>query len=68
MTVKKMVWIVTAVLADFEESGYLYPTEDYYAETYEEAEKLRAELLEYPEYEDVWISDEPEEREFYVRE
>ena len=33
--------------------------------TLEEAEALKARLLEDPEYEDVWISDEKEEREFW---
>ena len=62
---KKMVWIVTAWFRDFENTGYSEPSEIFFADTYPEAEKMKQELLDDPEYEDVWISDVPEEREFY---
>lgn len=62
---KKMVYIITAWYANFEESGYTEPSEEYYADTLKEAERKKAELLEDDEYEDVWISDEKEEREFW---
>lgn len=62
---KKMVYTITAWIANYEESGYAYPSETFYRETLEEAEALKARLLEDPEYENVWISDEKEEREFW---
>lgn len=62
---KKMVYTITAWIANYEESGYAYPSETFYRKTLEEAEALKARLLEDPEYEDVWISDEKEEREFW---
>lgn len=62
---KKMVYVVTAWIADFEESGYLDPSEEFFADTWEEALQKKAELLEDPEYEDVWISDEKVEKEFW---
>ena len=62
---KKMVYTITAWIANYEESGYAYPSETFYRGTLEEAEALKARLLEDPEYENVWISDEKEEREFW---
>lgn len=59
---KRMVYIITAW---FRDDCYSSPSEEFYANTYEEAERKRLELLEDDEYEDVWISDEPEEREFW---
>ena len=63
---KKMVYVLTAWFANFEESGYSDPSEEFFADTFEEAERKKAELLEDPEYEDVWISDERQEREFWA--
>ena len=62
---KKMVYVLTAWYANFEESGYPYPSGEFYADTLEEAERKKVELLEDEEYEDVWISDEKEERELW---
>ena len=62
---KKMVYVVTAWFANFEESGYSDPSEEFYRETLEEAEALKKRLLEDDEYEDVWISDEKVEKEFW---
>ena len=59
------VWIVTAWFRDFENSGFTSPSEEFHADTLEEAEKMKAELLDDPLYEDVWISDGPEDREFF---
>ena len=59
---KRLVYIVTAW---FKDDSYSSPSEEFVAETYEEAERLRDELLLDDEYEDVWISDEPEEREMW---
>ena len=41
------------------------PSEEFHADTYEEAERTRDELLQDPIYENVTIGDEPEERDFY---
>lgn len=62
---KKMVYVLTAWFENFEESGYTEPSEEFYADTMEEAECRKAALMETGEYEDVWISDEKEEREFW---
>lgn len=59
------VWIITAWFANYEEMGYTSPSEEFHADTYEEAERTRDELLQDPIYENVTIGDEPEERDFY---
>ncbi len=69
--IKKKVWVVTVWLAEQDEDGedlnWSSPHTDYYADTYEEALKMKARFLSgIDEYygdwvEDVWISDEPEE-------
>lgn len=58
----KEVYIVTAF---FKDDSYSSPSEEFFADTIEEAERKRAELLEDPEYDDVMISDEKEVREFW---
>ena len=58
----KKVWIVTCWFRDFENSGYTSPSEEFYADTYAEAEQMKEELQLQPEYEAVEISEEPEER------
>ena len=60
--VKKEVYVVTAW---FKDDSYSSPSESFFADTLEEAERKKEELLEDPTYEDVWISDEPEEHEFW---
>lgn len=62
---KRMVYVITAWFKNFEESGYTDPSEEFFADTWEEAERKKAELLKNDEYEDVWISDEKQEREFW---
>lgn len=62
---KKMVYAITAWFANYEESGYSEPSETFYRDSIEEAKALKERLLEDPEYEDVWISDEKVEREFW---
>lgn len=64
---KKEVYVITAFFKDFEESGYDSPSEEFFADTLEEAEYKKAELLKDDEYEDVLISDDKQEREFWVR-
>lgn len=61
----KKVWVVTAWFADYEELNYTSPSEDFFADTYREAEQLKEKLLEDPLYEDVTIGDDPEERDFW---
>lgn len=63
----KNVWIVTCWFRDFENSGYTSPSEEFHADTYAEAEQMKNELMEHPEYESVEISEASEEREFYDR-
>lgn len=73
---KRKVYVVTAWLKEEDEEGeplnWSSTHEEYYADTLEEAEKLKERLLSgQDEYygdwiEDVWISDEMEEREFFV--
>ena len=70
---KRMVWVVTVWLKEEDEEGeplnWSSPSEEYYADTLEEAEEMKARFLAgQDEYygdliEDVWISDEREERE-----
>ena len=62
---KRMVYVITAWFANVEESGHTDPSEEFFANTLEEAERKKAELLKDDEYEDVWISDEKQEREFW---
>lgn len=54
---KRKVYRIAAWSKNSEES------EDFYAESIEAAEKKKAELME--DYEEVWISDEMEEHEFW---
>lgn len=59
---KKMVYVLTAW---FKDDSYSSPSEEFYAESWDEAERKKKELLQDPEYEDVWISDDMEERELW---
>ncbi len=71
---KKMVYVVTIWLKEEDAQGepinWSSPSEEYYADTLEEAEQMKERFLSgRNEYygdlvEDVWISDEKEEREF----
>lgn len=73
---KKEVYVVTVWLKEEDEEGELLnwssPSEEHYADTLEEAEKMKARFLSGQDkyygdlVEDCWISDEMEEREFYV--
>lgn len=73
---KKKVYVVTAWLKEADEEGtplnWSSSDVEYFADTLEEAEKLKEHLLAgndeyYGDWiEDVWISDEMEEREFFV--
>lgn len=63
---KKLVYVITAWIRDFEESGYLEPSENFYRPTWKEAQALREELLESDEYSEVWISSTREEVELLV--
>lgn len=73
---KKKVYVITAWLKEEDEEGeplnFSSTHEEYYADTLKEAEEIKERLLSgQDEYygdwiEDVWISDEMEEREFYV--
>lgn len=70
---KKMVYVVTVWLKEEDEEGKpLYwssPSEEYYADTLEEAEQMKERFLSGQDefygdlIEDVWISDDKEERE-----
>lgn len=70
---KKMVFVVTIWLKEEDEEGEpLYwsdPSEEYYADTLEEAEQMKERFLSGQDefygdlIEDVWISDDKEERE-----
>ena len=70
---KRMVWVVTVWLKEEDDDGkqinWSNPSEEYYADTFEEAEKMKERFLAgQDEYygdlvEDVWISDDKEERE-----
>ena len=63
-----MAWVqeeVYVLTAFFKDDSYSDPSEEFFAKTFEEAEKKQAELLEDDEYEDVLISDEKQEREFW---
>lgn len=61
---KKLVWVVTAWFT--EDENYSSPSEEYYANTLEEAKELKESLLEDCSIDDVWISDAPEEKEVLV--
>lgn len=63
--VKKHVYVITAFFANFEESGYQDPSEEFFAATYDRALKKKAELEANEEYDQVIISDGPEERELW---
>lgn len=73
---KKDVYVVTIFLKDKDEEGedlnWSNSSEEYYANTYEEAQKMKEKFMSgQHEYygdliEDCFISDEMEEREFYV--
>lgn len=72
---KRKVYVVTILLADEDEEGeplnWTNPSEEYFANTFEEAEIMKDKFLrgEDPFYgdlvEDCYISDEKEEREFW---
>lgn len=62
---KKHVYVITAFFANFDESGYQDPSEEFYAATYDRALKKKAELEANEEYEQVIISDGPQERELW---
>ncbi len=64
----KDVYVITGFFRNFEETGYDSPSQEFYAETIEEAEKTKMEMLDTDEYEDVLISAEPEPREFWESE
>lgn len=73
---KKKVWVVTVFLADTDEDGeplnWISPREEYFADTYEVAMEMKEKFLAGEDtyygdlIEDAVISDEPEEREFWV--
>lgn len=75
-TEKKSVYVVTAWLKEEDEEGnplnWSSPSETYYADTYEQAQRLKEKLMSgLDEYygdliEDCWISDEKKEVEFIV--
>ncbi len=70
---KRKVYVVTIFLKDEDENGeplnWSFPSEEYYASTLEDAEKMREMFLTGQDkyygdlVEDCYISDEPEERE-----
>jgi len=72
---KKKVYVITIILADVDEEGeplnWTHPTEEYFADTLEEAESKKEYFMQGkdPFYgdliEDCLISDEKEEREFW---
>lgn len=72
MWAKRNVYVLTALLRDADEDGeplnWSEPYEEYTAESMEEAEKLRQELLENDDYSNVIISDAKEQREFLISE
>ncbi len=63
---KSEVYVITGFFRDFEETGYDSPSQVFYADTLEEAEKMKTELEATDEYEEVIISEDPEIREFWV--
>lgn len=73
---KKKVYVVTLWLKDQDDEGeplsWTSPSEERFADTYEQAQQMKEKILSgQDEYygdlvEDCWISDEMEEREFYV--
>lgn len=74
-TQKKNVYVVTVWLKEMDDengNSIESPSEEFFAETYEQAQQMREKFISgQDEYygdlvEDCWISDEMEEREFYV--
>ena len=75
-TVKKSVYVVTIWLKEEDAEGsplnWSSPSEDYYADTYEQAQQLKEKFMsgQHEDYgdlvEDCWISDEKKEIEFMV--
>lgn len=68
---KKRVWIVTIWLREMDEGIWDVPFDEFLALTYEDAERMRSELLSGESYygdlvEHVEISDNPEIREVWV--
>ena len=59
---KKMVYVVTAF---FKDDCYSSPSEEFITDTWEEAVKLQKELQADEDYDEVFISDEKEEREVW---
>lgn len=74
---KKQVYVVTTWLKEEDEEGaplnWSSPSEEHYAKTLEEAEKMKEKFMSGKDefygdlVDDVWISDEKEEREFFVK-
>lgn len=74
---KKQVYVVTTWLKEEDEEGttlnWTSPCEEHYAETLEEAEKMKERFMSGKDefygdmVDDVWVSDEKEEREFFVK-
>lgn len=60
---KKMVWIVTVWMKEDEDMNWSGASEEFYADTIEEAEEMKERFLSGQDVEEVWISDEMEERE-----
>lgn len=60
---KKRVYVITAFFAD---DSYSSPSEEFFADTLTAAERRKKELQQDSDYEDVVISDEPEEREIWI--
>ena len=75
-SVKKSVYVVTVWLKEEDADGnplnWSSPSEDYYADTYEQAQRMKEKFMsgqneDYGDLvEDCWISDEMKEREFMV--
>ena len=67
---KQEVYVLTAWLRDCDDEGnpmnWSGPSEEYYAYTYDEALKLKDELLLDEDIEDVWISDDKEIKELLI--
>lgn len=67
---KKFVWVLTAWFREQDEDGYPLnyssPSEEFFAESYSDALRLKTELLEDGNYEDVWISDDMQIRELWT--
>lgn len=72
---KKKVYVVTLWLKEEDDEGnplnWSSPSEEYFADTYEQAQRMKEKIMsgqgDYGDLvEDCWISDDMEEREFYV--